>query len=330
MTDPTALTLAQARDLLRQRTISAVELAEAHLAAIGEARALNACVLETPERARAMAKRATKGSRKRGRAARRDRARRQGSVRHRRRAHHGLLAHPRRFRADLRVDRHGQSLARRRRDAGQAQQRRVRHGLVERDLLLRPGVSPWRRKGSDAKLVPGGSSGGSAARSRPISASARSAPTPAARSASPRPTPASWASSRPMAAARAGAWSPTRPRSIRPGRSAHRARLRDPAALHGRTRRQGHDLGRYADPRLRSGGRQIDQGHEDRIPKEYRVPGMAAEIEALWQRAPTGSGARAPRSWRCHCPIPNMRCLPITSWRRRKPRPISRATTACA
>ena len=55
MTDPTALTLAQARDLLRQRKISAVELADAHIAAIERARALNAFVLETPDQARAMA-----------------------------------------------------------------------------------------------------------------------------------------------------------------------------------------------------------------------------------------------------------------------------------
>ena len=82
-----------------------------------------------------------------------------------------------------------------------------------------PVVSPWRRRGSDAKLVPGGSSGGSAAAVAAGSAPARPAPTPAARSASRRPSPASSASSRPMAAARAGASSPTPPRSTRPGRS---------------------------------------------------------------------------------------------------------------
>ena len=48
--------------------------------------------------------------------------------------------------------------------ARQDQQRRIRHGLVERDLGVRPGdQSPWRRKGSNTPLVPGGSSGGSAA-----------------------------------------------------------------------------------------------------------------------------------------------------------------------
>src|ERR1700745_4301613 len=55
MTDLTSLALADARDRLRRREFSAVELAEAHLTAMEEARALNAYVLETPDRARAMA-----------------------------------------------------------------------------------------------------------------------------------------------------------------------------------------------------------------------------------------------------------------------------------
>src|ERR1044071_1517291 len=56
MASPTALTLAQARAALVKKELSAVELADAHLAAMEKARALNAYVLETPERARAMAK----------------------------------------------------------------------------------------------------------------------------------------------------------------------------------------------------------------------------------------------------------------------------------
>src|SRR5947209_20324730 len=55
MTDLTALTLADARDRLRRREFSATELADAHIAAIEKARVLNAYVLETPDRARAMA-----------------------------------------------------------------------------------------------------------------------------------------------------------------------------------------------------------------------------------------------------------------------------------
>lgn len=53
----TEFTLAEARDKLRAREVSAQELAEAHLSAIGSAKALNAFVVETAERARADAAR---------------------------------------------------------------------------------------------------------------------------------------------------------------------------------------------------------------------------------------------------------------------------------
>ena len=56
MNELVALTLADARAGLSGKKFSAVELADAHLAAIEKARALNAYVLETPERAHAMAK----------------------------------------------------------------------------------------------------------------------------------------------------------------------------------------------------------------------------------------------------------------------------------
>jgi aspartyl-tRNA(Asn)/glutamyl-tRNA(Gln) amidotransferase subunit A len=52
----THLTLAEARDGLARKRFSAAELAEAHIGAIEQARALNAFVRETPERALAMAK----------------------------------------------------------------------------------------------------------------------------------------------------------------------------------------------------------------------------------------------------------------------------------
>jgi len=55
MSELTSLTLAEARDRLRRREFSSVELADAHLVAMEKARELNAFVLETPEHARAMA-----------------------------------------------------------------------------------------------------------------------------------------------------------------------------------------------------------------------------------------------------------------------------------
>ncbi|MGH6841187.1 MAG: amidase family protein, partial [Methylocella sp.] len=55
MTGLTGLTLAEARDGLKQKQFSAVELARAHIDAIEAARALNAFIVETPEKALAMA-----------------------------------------------------------------------------------------------------------------------------------------------------------------------------------------------------------------------------------------------------------------------------------
>ncbi len=55
MSDLTGLTLTEARDGLTKKRFSATELAEAHVAAIEGGRALNAYALETPERAIEMA-----------------------------------------------------------------------------------------------------------------------------------------------------------------------------------------------------------------------------------------------------------------------------------
>jgi len=56
VTELTQLTLAEARDGLVRKSFSAIELTQAHVDAIARARALNAFVLETPERALAMAR----------------------------------------------------------------------------------------------------------------------------------------------------------------------------------------------------------------------------------------------------------------------------------
>ena len=53
--NPNELTLAEARDALKAKRLSARELTQAHLDAMGKARALNAYLLETPDRALAMA-----------------------------------------------------------------------------------------------------------------------------------------------------------------------------------------------------------------------------------------------------------------------------------
>ena len=56
MTELTDLSLAEARDGLRARKFSALELTEAYLAAMVAARVLNCYITETPDRAREMAR----------------------------------------------------------------------------------------------------------------------------------------------------------------------------------------------------------------------------------------------------------------------------------
>ncbi|MGZ9087002.1 MAG: Asp-tRNA(Asn)/Glu-tRNA(Gln) amidotransferase subunit GatA, partial [Rhodoplanes sp.] len=55
MSDPTHLSLAEARDALKSKQLSAVELAQAHIDAISKSRALNCFITETPEFALAQA-----------------------------------------------------------------------------------------------------------------------------------------------------------------------------------------------------------------------------------------------------------------------------------
>src|SRR5499427_2685933 len=56
MTDLTSMTIAEARDGLAKKSFTSRELTEAHIAAVEAARSLNAYVLETPDKARAMAR----------------------------------------------------------------------------------------------------------------------------------------------------------------------------------------------------------------------------------------------------------------------------------
>src|SRR5260370_15552995 len=56
MTDLTSLTLAEARSGLAGKSFTSLELTDAHLAAIEAARSLNVFVMETPDRARSMAR----------------------------------------------------------------------------------------------------------------------------------------------------------------------------------------------------------------------------------------------------------------------------------
>ena len=137
---------------------------------------------------------------------------------------------------------------------------------------------------STMRLVPGGSSGGSAA-AVAACAPAPPPPIPAARSASPRPSPAPSASSRPMAAARAGASSPSPPRSTRPGRSP--ATSRDAAILLKSMASVDPKDTTSVDrpvPDYEAAIGQSIKGMTHRHPAaNTAIDGMPEEIEALWQ-----------------------------------------------
>ena len=164
MTDLAALTLADARDRLRGRELSAVELADAHLAAMEKARVLNAYVLETPDQARAMAQAA-------------DARLKAGDVR----PLEGLPLGIKDLFAtkDVRTTACSHILdnflptyestvsANLWRDGavmlGKLNNDEFAMGSSNETSFFGPVISPWRRKGANTPLVPGGSSGGSAA-----------------------------------------------------------------------------------------------------------------------------------------------------------------------
>ena len=164
MSDLTALTLAQARDALRNKEFSALELADAHLAAMEKARALNAFVLETPEQARAMARACDE------RLGKGEGGPLEGlpvgikdlfcttGVRTTACSHildNFVPTYESTVTANLWRD--GAVLL------GKTNNDEFAMGSSNETSCFGPVVSPWRRRGSDAKLVPGGSSGGSAA-----------------------------------------------------------------------------------------------------------------------------------------------------------------------
>jgi aspartyl-tRNA(Asn)/glutamyl-tRNA(Gln) amidotransferase subunit A len=286
MTDLTSLTLAQAREALRKKEFSATELAEAHLAAVGQARALNAFVMETPERARAMARasdeRLTKGD--------------GGPL-------EGLpLAIKDLFATEgvrttacshildnfvptyessvtAKLWRNGAVLI------GKTNADEFAMGSSNETSYFGPVVSPWRRRGSDAKLVPGGSSGGSAAA------------VAAGVCVGAIGTDTGGSIRQPAAFCGVVGLKPTYGRCSRWGIVAFASSL-DQAGPFGRTvgdcavllrAMAGHDpkdttCADLPVPDYEAAiGRSV-KGMRIGIPKEYRVTGMSAEIEALWQK----------------------------------------------
>ena len=286
MTDLTSLTLADARDRLRRQEFSATELADAHLAAMEQARALNAYVLETPERARAMAQ-AADARLKAGDArpleglalgikdmfATKDTRTTAGS----RILDNFLPTYESTVSANLWRD--GAVML------GKLNNDEFAMGSSNETSVFGPTISPWRRRGANTPLVPGGSSGGSAAA---VAAGLCLGATGTDTGGSIR---------QPAAFTGIVGIKPTYGRCSRWGIVAYASSF-DQAGPLARTVRDcailltsmaGHDpkdttsVDRPVPNYEAAIGKSI-KGMRIGIPKEYRVDGMAAEIDKLWEQ----------------------------------------------
>ncbi len=164
MTDLTKLTIAEARTALVKGEFKAVELTDAYISALEAARALNAYVVETPEKARAMAKASDERISK-GKAGAlegiplgiKDLFGTEGV--HTQACSHILdqfkPAYESTATSNLWAD--GAVML------GKLNMDEFAMGSSNETSYYGPVKNPWRSKGSNADLVPGGSSGGSAA-----------------------------------------------------------------------------------------------------------------------------------------------------------------------
>jgi aspartyl-tRNA(Asn)/glutamyl-tRNA(Gln) amidotransferase subunit A len=286
MTELTALSIAEARVGLARKEFSARELTDAHLAAMEQARALNAYVLETPERARETAAEAdrriavggarplagipiavkdmycTKGTRTTA-------------------CSHILENFVPAYESTVSAQlwRDGAVML------GKTNNDEFAMGSSNETSRFGPVQSPWRRRGANTPLVPGGSSGGSAAA---VAANLALGATGTDTGGSIR---------QPAAFTGIVGIKPTYGRCSRFGIVAFASSL-DQAGPFARSVRDAAILLRSMaghDPKDTTSvdlavpdyeaavGRSI-KGLRIGIPKEYRVDGMPAEIENLWRQ----------------------------------------------
>ncbi|MFZ0374651.1 MAG: Asp-tRNA(Asn)/Glu-tRNA(Gln) amidotransferase subunit GatA [Xanthobacteraceae bacterium] len=286
MTDWTSLTLAEARTGLANKSFTSLELTEAHLSAIEAARALNAFVLETPDQARAMARAAdariakgeggplggiplgikdlfaTKGVRTTACS-----------------KILGNFVPPYESTVTSQLWRDGAVML------GKLNNDEFAMGSSNETSCFGPVVNPWRRKDSATTLVPGGSSGGSASAVAALLCMGATA------------TDTGGSIRQPAAFTGTVGMKPTYGRCSRWGIVAFASSL-DQAGPFARSVRDcaillrsmaGHDPKDTTSVDLavpdyeKSVGGSV-KGMRIGIAKEYRMPGMAPEIEALWQQ----------------------------------------------
>jgi len=287
MADPTDLTIAEAREALKRKELSATELAQSHLDAIEKANAaLNAFVLPTAEHALEQARESDKRIGK-------------GEARPLEGIPLGIkdLFATKGYRTtacshilDGFVPTYESTVTANLWSAGAVMLGKLNNdefamGSSNETSYYGPVVNPWQRQGSNAKLVPGGSSGGSSAA---VAARLCMGATATDTGGSIR---------QPAAVTGTVGMKPTYGRCSRWGIVAFASSL-DQAGPITRTVEDAAILLKAMashDPKdttsvdvpvpdyeaaLKQGVKGLTIG----IPKEYRVDGMAAEIDALWQQ----------------------------------------------
>lgn len=286
MTDLTRLTLTEARDGLKAKSFSATELTQAHIAAVEKARALNAYVLETPEHALKQAA-ASDAKLARGEAGPleglplgiKDLFATEGV---RTTACSNILGNfvpPYESTVSGQLWRDGAVML------GKLNNDEFAMGSSNETSAFGNVVNPWRRTGSETPLVPGGSSGGSAAA---VAADLCLAATATDTGGSIR---------QPAAFTGTVGIKPTYGRCSRWGIVAFASSL-DQAGPIGKSVRDcaamlrsmaGHDpkdttsVDAAVPDYEKAVGRSV-KGMKIGIPKEYRLDGLNAEIDALWQK----------------------------------------------
>lgn len=286
MTDITGLTIASARDGLAKKSFSARDLADAFIKAIEDARGLNAYVLETPDKAREMAAASD------ARLAKGDGGPLEGiplGVKDlfatqgvRTTACSKILGNfvpPYESTVTSQLWRDGAVML------GKLNNDEFAMGSSNETSAFGPVKSPWRRPGSNADLVPGGSSGGSAAA---VAASLCLGATATDTGGSIR---------QPAAFTGTVGIKPTYGRCSRWGIVAFASSL-DQAGPIAHTVRDsaillrsmaGHDPKDTTSADIavpdyeKAVGRSV-RGMKIGIPKEYRIDGMPSDIEALWTK----------------------------------------------
>lgn len=287
MTEPTSLTIAEARDALKARSLSAVELTDAYLAAIDAANpAFNAYVSVTADKARGMAQ-ASDARLAAGAAGAlegiplgvKDLFATEGE--HTQAASHILDGFRPRYESTVTANLWADGAVM----LGKLNMDEFAMGSSNETSHYGPVVNPWRAEGSNRNLVPGGSSGGSAAA---VAAHLCAGATATDTGGSIR---------QPAAFTGTVGIKPTYGRCSRWGTVAFASSLdqagpiardvRDAAILLKSMAsvddKDTTSVDRPVPDYEASVGRSV-KGMRIGIPREYRVEGMPEEIEALWQQ----------------------------------------------